>query len=196
MGKNNRVKPRIDKESLKLVLVLSVIALVSALILSVVYKFTVKTIDNEARLMAKFKTYYAADEYSALDTEMAKKRDYTQILNAYRASDGAVLILSKSEKAYNSAGISIIVIIKDDVILDVISYSSQETPGLGSKALQETHLSQYKGLNTSVFDNSPAYVSPDKDGDGYQIKYVTGATKSSTGVQYAVEAAVIYYEQL
>ncbi len=186
---------KFDKESLKLVLVLSSVACIAALLLSVVYMFTEAKIDYEARLIATFNENYTSESYIELDTTVDIVREYTSISSAYMADDGALLITAHSEKAYSSDGIEVIVIIKDDIILSVVKNSASETPGLGSKALEDDYLAQYVGLN--VYD----FVFDAASGDNSDVgvnsaTYVTGATKSSTGVQYAVESAVLFYTQV
>ncbi len=185
---------KFDKDSLKLVIVLSTVALISALLLSVVYMFTEAKIDYQARLIAKFNENYTSTSYEQLEIDADVVREHTSISSAYRADDGALLITAHSEKAYSSDGIELIVIIKDDVIDSVIKNSASETPGLGSKALEDSYLAQYKGLNVNDFVFEGA-VGSNKDTSN-SADFITGATKSSTGVQYAVESAVLFYIQV
>ncbi len=184
-----------DKESFRLVAVLASVAFVAALLLSVVYMFTEATIDYEARLIETFNENYTSESYVEVELTADLVRDYTSISSAYLADDGAMLITAFSEKAYSSDGIEIIVIIKDDIIVAVIKNAASETPGLGSNALTDDYLEQYVGFNVNDF----VFVGTEGDNTDESTNkatYVTGATKSSTGVQYAVESAVLFYLQM
>ncbi|HOB64928.1 MAG TPA: FMN-binding protein, partial [Clostridia bacterium] len=98
----------------------------------------------------------------------------------------------KSKKAYNAAqGITLFVIIRDGRIAKVANYSSSETPGLGSKALEGAYLEQYVGMRASRLASGDDVTSPSIP--PLDIKYISGATKSSTGVRIAVEAAAAFY---
>lgn len=183
------MKLKIDKESVRLVVSLAVIAFFAALVLSVVHMFTI--VDEEARLREKIGEVYSAPlTEQTFDWTGYVDRPDTSISNCYRAEDGAYIIIAKSDKAYSNSGIELIVIIKDDLIKDVIKYKASETPGIGSKLLEDSYLKQFTKYSVDDFD----FASGTAGGAaGIDVAYVTGATRSSTGVRYAVEAAVKAY---
>lgn len=202
MPKNHSVKTRngfgqilkkaFFSDSFKAVAVLALIALVASLTLSVVHRFT--TVDEAARLREKIgEAYTAAEITSELDIEGYENTENSVILNAFIASDGACIIVSKSKKAYNAGhGITLFVVIKDGIINSVANYSSAETPGLGTRALNHTYLSQYEGVAAEELAYRVVFASP-SDTPSVNIRYLSGATKTSVGVKTAVEAAATFY---
>jgi Na+-translocating ferredoxin:NAD+ oxidoreductase RnfG subunit len=185
-----RQKAFFKSESFKAVAVLAIIALVTSLILSVVYRFT--AIDEAEAMRKKINDVYNAGTITPIDVSGYDNKADSVILNAFMAEDGACVVVSKSKKAYNAAqGITLFVIIKDGRIAKVANYSSSETPGLGSKALEGAYLEQYVGMRASRLASGDDVTSPSIP--PLDIKYISGATKSSTGVRIAVEAAAAFY---
>jgi len=182
-------------DSFKAIAVLSVIALVSALVLSVVHRYTI--VDEEALLREKIgEVYTAAPVASALDTESYNDIDNSDILSAFLAQDDACIIVSKSKKAYNAGtGITLIVVIKDGVIINVVNYASSETPGLGTRALNASYLSRYVGINAKALAVRDQVEFRDPAEQSASVEYITGATKSSTGVKVSVTAAATFYDR-
>ena len=132
------------------------------------------------------------------------------------AKDKAYIIESKSEKAYSSDGLKLIVIIKNGKVKKIDAKGNSETPGLGTKAFEDTYLNKFIGLsfqdmttddssaneNKGIeiiwgFDNIHAQsgATPSTEIDE-QIEFdtISGATKSSQGVINAVYAALRFYE--
>ena len=132
------------------------------------------------------------------------------------AKDKAYIIESKSEKAYSSDGLKLIVIIKNGKVKKIDAKGNSETPGLGTKAFEDTYLNKFIGLsfqdmttddssaneNNGIeiiwgFDNIHAQsgATPSTEIDE-QIEFdtISGATKSSQGVINAVYAALRFYE--
>lgn len=190
--KGLRLKQFLRSDSFKAVAVLTIIALVSSLTLSVVHKYT--KVDQQARLLERIgEVYTAAEITQELDTSEYNNTDGSTVLNAFSAGDGATVIVSKSQKAYNAGyGITLFVIIKDGKIAGVANYLSSETPGLGTRALSENYLSQYVGIAASELAYEVSFKDPSQP-SSVDIRYLTGATKSSAGVRTAVEAAATYY---
>jgi Na+-translocating ferredoxin:NAD+ oxidoreductase RnfG subunit len=195
----DKVKNLMKKESFKIIAVLAVTALICALLLTTVYLFT--KVDETARFKEQIAKYYASpltDE--TVNFSRYRDKENTAILNVYKAQNGAYVIHSKSLKAYAAEGIELIVIIKEGNIEKVVRYKSAETPGLGSRALEESYLSKYEKLTVKDFsmsDGTPTLESPNKgSGAPKGVDGITGATKSSDGVRLAVEAAVRIYVYL
>lgn len=187
-------KISINKDSVKLVVILSCIALVSSLLLAGINLFT--KVDEEAKLREKIGEVYE----SPLTEETFDLSGYdnipkAEILNMFRTEDGAVIVLSKSTNCYNAGtGISLLVVFKGNDIVKIESYSHGETPGLGTNALTESYLARYEALDVTDFQIE-GVTGESPIGDKTVEKY-TGATKSSNGVKDAVTNAVRAYVKL
>ena len=72
-------------------------------------------------------------------------------------------------------------------IAGIYPISTQETPGLGSKATEADYLQQYIGKS------EPVTVSKDGSGD---IDAISGATVSSESLGNAVNAAFTFYAEI
>lgn len=176
--------------SLKIVVVLTAVALIAGLLLSVVHMFT--QVDEEARFREKLGNLYGgALTDKAFDIAICTPTAESEIIGVYQAENGAAVILSKSKKAFDAAtGIELIVIIKDRKVEAVYLNKAAETPGLGTKALTNAHLAKYAGYSVDAFNTGGESI-----GTSVSVPGVTGATKSSNGVRIAVEAAVRAYLQ-
>ncbi len=185
-------KLSVNKDSVKLVIILSCIALVSSLLLACVNLFT--KVDEEAKLKEAIGEIYDVPLTDVTyDTEGFENLQKAEILNMYKAEDGAVIILSKSTNCYSAGnGISLLVVIKGDDIVRVASYSHGETPGLGTNALTESYLARYEALRVSDFTVEGNVTGASPSGKK-EVENYTGATKSSNGVRDAVTNAVRAY---
>ena len=180
----------VNKDSVKLVIILACIALVSSLLLAVINIFT--QVDEEAKLREAIGEAYSSPlTEEVIDFSSYDNIEKAEILNMFRAEDGAVVILSKSTNCYGAGtGISLIVVIKGNDIVEVVSYAHGETPGLGTNALTEEYLAKYEAFNVSDFVIDGTDATP----NGYKkVENYTGATKSSNGVRDAVTNAVRAY---
>lgn len=180
-------------DSFKAIAVLCLFALLSALILSVVHRYTL--VDEEEAMRNKIRELYtAAPVASSLDVKDYNNIENSEIISAFYAEDGACIIVSKSKKAYNAGtGITLIVVIKEGEIVFVSDYASSETPGLGTRALQENYLSQYVGLEAEELAVRDQVEIRDPSDQSSSVQFISGATKSSTGVKLSVTAAATFY---
>jgi Na+-translocating ferredoxin:NAD+ oxidoreductase RnfG subunit len=190
---NNR---HILNESLKIVLVLGVLALIAAILLSVVNYYT--KIDASVIIRETIGQSYSSSIKKEINIDNLSQYSGTEIIKAYEAEDGAIIIVSKALKGekvcYNADGITIIVVIKDNKLIKIVPFAHSETPGLGEKALKEDHLRQYEGLSTQDFYIQTGESISSGDTDNYfNPTIVSGATYSSNGVNLAVKAAVRTY---
>ncbi len=183
-------KINVNRDSVKLVVCLAVIALVSSLLLAVVNNFT--KVDEEKMLREAIAENYSSpltDE--SFDLASFENLEKASIEAMFRAEDGAVVILSKSTNCYNSTkGISLLVIIKGDDIVKITSYAHGETPGLGTNALKESYLERYSSFNVSDYAVEKLTVK------GTEAPKYSSATRSSNGVRDAVFNAVKAYKEL
>lgn len=193
-----RTKLKVSKEDIMIVVALSVLALVAALILSVVNMFTyVSESESIERALAKsnieIEKSYEISQFANLESFPE-----SEIIYIGKAEDESRVFITKALKTknscYNAEGISLIVVIKNDIITFVNSYKHAETPGLGSKALEINYLNQYKNLNVNGFkvSSKPLIELPNSGGD-FNYSNVTSATYSSIGVNVAVKSAVKAY---
>ncbi|NMA59811.1 MAG: FMN-binding protein [Clostridiales bacterium] len=177
-------------ESAKIVLAISILALVAALLLSIINHYTKQDADKAMRdVIAKV---YDSPVESWVNLSNYKPVEKTQIETYGKAEDGAHIVISKSEKGYNAAGVSLVVVIKDGKISKVAVFSHSETPGLGDKALKETYFEQYIGISIDRFVTDDDYIitSPSSNDGIFKPQFVSGATRTSTAVQEAILAAV------
>ncbi|MCX4367128.1 MAG: FMN-binding protein [Clostridia bacterium] len=178
------------KDVILTTLVLVLIAVIAGGLLAAVNKFT--HIDEAEKLSAKLASVYTTDKgftSNLMDGSSISGADASgSVLGAYMPKDGTRnVILHASGKGAYKGTVEIIVIIEDYNIKSVAKYVSNETPGLGSKAFEVEYLDKYKG--------------DIKDIDGFElaknggtIDAVSGATKTSTALVNAVNAAVKYYK--
>ena len=187
---------KINKESLKIVLSLALIAFVAALLLAVVNYFT--TVDEEAELKAAIAEAYPDSELSELDASGFTPLSGTTLTAAYRAEDGAYVFLTHVAKAnrigYSADGVSLITVIREGKIIKVVGYSHSETPGLGANAFEEEYLSQYAGVNTCdiVIPADGSLGIPDL-ASGFTPEKVTSATYTTNAVFASVKGSVAAY---
>lgn len=205
------------KEIVTIIIVLTAIAVVAGLLLGVMNKVT--AVDETEALKAQIGELYTSPIKEILDISAYNNIKDTEILNAFVAEDGAYIIKSKSKKAYSGSGLQLIVIIKSGKVLSINGEGNSETPGLGSKALTASYLQNYVGLSYDFFAGDEEVVQQgegitiewdlqvedDTDADSHssatpsansEIAAVSGATKTSNGVKYAVKAALAFYEYM
>lgn len=197
MGFPDKLKAFFKNDIVKTVIVLALIATVSGILLGTVNHFT--QVDENALMQQSLNEFYASEAgYSDLlqtgSTVIGNTYENASIIKAYEASDGAYLLLAHGDESYNSKGIELWIAIKDGVIEKLAEYSTSETPGLGSKATKNAHFSQYVGVN--IFDvESFVWVKKGNDASADDvIMAVSGASKSTRAVNYAVNAAVEFYK--
>ncbi len=189
--KKANVPHKISKETKRIIICLTVIAFCSAILLGVVNMFT--KVDEEKQLQSAIAEIYSEEIVKTIDVDGYKNLSGTTLENLFVAKDNAYIAVVHVEKSagvcYNAKGITIVVVLKDDKIVKVESYSHSETPGLGENALKEKHLSQYKDLSVNLFD----VTDNGTQGEFFTPNKVTSATYSTNGVQLGVRAAVKAY---
>lgn len=199
------------KVILKIIIVLSSIGIVSGLLLGAVNYIT--AFDEDAAIVE-----FIGKEFS--DLNGIEKLDYVEysydigkINNIFLDNDGTYIFQSSGNSGYGG-DIVLLVAIKDNIIMDVVTYSNNETPGLGSKVLQDNYLNQYIGADIYMFSRfslgrgggsdvkrffEPAISESEvinNSGNRREITGITGATKSSNAVNNAVNCAVLTYKEI
>jgi len=178
-------------------LVLVVIAGVAGALLGLVNHFT--EVDEEELIARK-----AADVYdgylvkystqSGFDVPL-EKEVAESILGVYVPKEGGkdtYVIVARGDGAYKGT-LDLLVNITGGLIVKIGVYEANETPGLGSKALQESYFKQY--YNKPITSDFPGfYLKKSAAVEPEDISAVTGASKSSTAITNAVNMAVKWYQ--
>jgi Na+-translocating ferredoxin:NAD+ oxidoreductase RnfG subunit len=182
------------KDSIKTVAVLAVIALVSGLLLAYVNSIT-QIDEDQAALLKVDEAYQNGDVSISIDLTPYSFTEDGEVLYAFSMTDGAYAFISHSNKAFKGSGLEMLVFIKDDKIVQLENYRNEETPGVGDKAFATNHLAQYIGLDVTKVSqvrlNSDIAEESVKNIDG-----ITGSTKTSVGVNIAVNEAIHLYRQI
>lgn len=182
------------KDSIKTVAVLAVIALVSGLLLAYVNSIT-QIDEDQAALLKVDEAYQNGDVSISIDLTPYSFTEDGEVLYAFSMTDGAYAFISHSNKAFKGSGLEMLVFIKDDKIVQLENYRNEETPGVGDKAFATNHLAKYIGLDVTKVSqvrlNSDIAEESVKNIDG-----ISGATKTSVGVNIAVNEAIHLYRQI
>ena len=177
-------------------LVLVIIAGIAGALLGLVNSFT--EIDEDQLIADKATAVYdgALDKYAGEEgVEAPIKDEHGEILGVYvpkGEKKEVYVLLVRGYGAYKGS-LDLFVNITGGVIEKIAVYEANETPGLGSKALQDKYFAAFYGKKISpefrgfnLVKGSAA--APD------DVSAVTGASKTSTAVTNAVNAAVKWYQ--
>ena len=192
-------KIKINNESVKIVVSLSVIAFVAALLVACVNLFT--QVEESEELQKAIAENYSSPIAEELSTEGYVDINGTELQAAYSAEDGAYIFLvhvSKENRiGYSADGVGVITVIKEGVIVKVAGYSHSETPGLGANAFKEDYLAQYAGVSVKdvYVPDDLKLTFPDTTGK-FTPEKVTSATYTTNAVFAAVKGAVKAYNEL
>ncbi|NLJ81320.1 MAG: RnfABCDGE type electron transport complex subunit G [Firmicutes bacterium] len=180
-------------ESVRMVVVLAIIAMVSAGILAQVYEVTSEVIEENAARALESSVYEVLPGSTAVNIvrvsphdlvvdepkEMREKEERTTLI--YEGVDGEQIIGYAFVGEGNGYGGTVRVLVgvdqKTDQILNVKILDHAETPGLGSRIEEDGFRDQFKGK--SVQD--PLQLGEDIDS-------ISGATVSSRAVSEAVRS--------
>lgn len=109
------------------------------------------------------------------------------IADVYTADNSSGVVITALDKGFGGEIAVMVGIDGSGQITGVKVLDHTETPGLGTKAMTETHLSQYRG-KTKISNSSEA--------DPTYIDAITGATVTSNAVFRAVDKALHQYAEL
>jgi len=191
------MKKSLGYEIFMTALVLVIIAGVAGAVLGLVNYFTV--VDENQLFLDKATAVYdgALKEYkepSGISQSLTfEGGDVLRIcVPEKETEDDVYVILAEGEGAYKGT-LQILVNITNGKIVKIAKYEANETPGLGSKALEEGYFRQYYGKEiTPDFPGFKLVKGAANMPD--DVKAVSGASKSSTAVTNAVNAAVHWYQ--
>ena len=170
-------------------LVLVIIAGVAGALLGLVNNFTHE--DESKVIIRKANAFYGAelkkDEGIGADVD-----GVVDVLRPMEEGKNTYVLIVRGTGAYKGS-LDLFVNITDAEIVKIAVYEANETPGLGSKALKENYFEQYYHKKiTSDFSGFDLVKRPKARDD--EVSAVTGASKSSTAVTNAVNAAVKWYK--
>jgi len=178
-------------------LVLVLIAGVAGALLGLVHHFA--AVDPNELLFSKASAVYDGKlkDNPVKDTISAKiEYEAGDVLDVLIPADDSVkdvyVLHVMGAGAYKGA-LELLVNITAGKIVKIAKYDANETPGLGSKALEENYFSQYYGVQITA--DFPGYkLSKTAPANQTEVRAVSGASKSSTAVTNAVNAAVTWYQ--
>ncbi len=109
------------------------------------------------------------------------------VLEVYAADNGSGYVITAKDKGFAGDIVVIVGFGSDRKIQGIKVLEHTETPGLGSVAMSDTHMSQFLGKEKITNTNET---------DADYIDAVTGATISSNAVFRAVNKALEQYDEL
>lgn len=198
------------KNSLRNIVVLTVITVVAAFALAITYKVTEAKINDSARIEAlksvkavlpkdtKGNPLYTNDP-DKLAFEMKITEDQKQVdpvLVFYPGLNSKGEIIGFAVKVTSKIGYAgdiqmMIGISQKGEILDIQILSMNETPGLGTKVSEPAFKDQFKGKS---LETGAKFVLKKDDSSNYDLDAVSGATISSRAFTYAVHHVVSFYQ--
>lgn len=198
------------KNSLRNIIVLTVITVVAAFALAITYRVTETRINDSARLEAlksvkavlpkdaKGNPLFANDPdklaFEMKITEEQKQVDPTLVFYPGLNDKGevigfAVKVISKIGYAGDIQ--MMIGMTPEGEILDIQILSMNETPGLGTRVAEPKFKDQFKGKS---LETGAKFVLKKDDSANYDLDAVSGATISSRAFTYAVHRVTVFYE--
>ena len=154
--------------------------LISGVIIAIVY-FITAPIAVEKNEMMKQQSMKSLVKDADTFKEVSGKEEWFTA-----EKDGKVIayVIPGESKGYGGAIKMLVAVDKDGKVLDYSILTSNETPGLGSKAAEEPFKGQFKGKQAEA-------LTVTKDASNKEnIQAMTGATISSKAVTLAVKNAV------
>ena len=129
-----------------------------------------------------------ADGFTEYKGKLVKTDDgKVEVVEAYTADNKAGVVFTVHTASFGGELTEMVGINAEGEITGVKVTAHSDTPGLGTKAQEPSHLNQYKGIKAL----SETTCKDDKD-----ITHVTGATVSSNAIHYGVFEALKQYEEM
>ncbi|MBQ9369954.1 MAG: FMN-binding protein [Clostridia bacterium] len=178
-------------------LVLVLIAGVAGALLGFVHHFA--AVDPNELLLKKASAVYDGKlKDNPVREGLSAKIEYENgdVLDVLVPSDESVkdvfILHVKGTGAYKGS-LELLVNITKGKIVKIAKYDANETPGLGSKALEDSYFRQYCGVPiTAEFSGFTLLKTAPLNET--EVRAISGASKSSTAVTNAVNAAVVWYQ--
>lgn len=173
------------KEYVKPSLVLVLICLVVSFALSQIYAGTLPIIEaNTAKAADEARAVVLPEggSFKAYEGELAP-----EIVDYYSADNGSGVAITSTAQSYGGLITVMVGIDAKGAITGVKVMAHADTPGLGTKAMTEDYLSQYKGKTSADILEGQEGVTIKSNPN---LDAITGATISSNGVYHSVQNAL------
>ena len=129
-----------------------------------------------------------ADEFSPVEGDFWASDDGQVVVTAANtANNGAGVVITVDTTSFGGTLTEMVGIGSDGAITGVKVINHADTPGVGTKAMEEEHLVQYSGV--TELDSTSAK-------NDSVIDHVSGASVSSDAIHYGVYAALQQYAQM
>lgn len=129
-----------------------------------------------------------ADGFSEYTGDLWTSEDGKVVVqDVYVADNGTGMVITVQTTSFGGKLVEMIGIGADGAITGVQISTHGDTPGVGTKAMTETHLAQYKGL--SELTQTDAKKDP-------AVDHVSGASVSSNGIHYGIYAALQQFNEM
>ena len=166
------------QETVKPVVVLLLICLISGLVLAAVNSVTAPIIAANEEAQAPYSALLPeADHFSELSTTV------DGVTNVLKADNGAGYIVVAAARGYKGDVVATVAFDNDGSILDLSMTAADETVGIGTKVTEEDFTGQFSGMPAENF----AY------GD---VDAVSNATYSSKAAVEAINLAIQAYQEV
>ena len=179
------------KEYISPILVLVVICFVTTFLLAFTYGVTAPIIaENTAKAAseARMELLPEGDSFSDAGADLyVLEEGKVYATEVYTADNGAGMVVTVKTNSYGGMLTAMVGIDKDGAITGVKVTDHADTPGVGTKAHDASHLSQYVGLTELTSDQVKVDTS---------VQHVTGASVSSGALHKAVYCALAQFEEM
>lgn len=129
-----------------------------------------------------------ADTFTAYTGELWMSDDgKVSVQEVYLADNGCGMVITVQTTSFGGKLVEMVGIGADGSITGVKISSHGDTPGVGTKAMTEGHLSQYEGVS----ELQSVAVKQDAT-----IDHVSGASVSSNGIHYGVYGALEQFKKM
>lgn len=207
------------KDIVKMVIILSLIAIVAGALLGGVYVMTKVDVNEQIlkEMQEQFPEYTSIERFKSeeginisVSEEISAKGT---VKNTFKTNDNTLIFHSAGKGGYGG-DVELLVAIKDNKIVKVVTYSSKETPGIGAAVLDGNYIKQFINVDITAFEKFVAtkpkggdikkYFDGAQGEEGGEIKgsidgnviAVTGATRTSNAVLNSINVAVSTYSAL
>ena len=179
------------REYISPILVLVLICFAVTFALAFTYGITAPIIaENTAKAAseARMELIPDADNFSESDAEpFVLEESKVYVVDTYTADNGAGMVVTVKTNSYGGLLTAMVGIDKDGAVTGIKVTDHADTPGVGTKAQEESHLAQYRGLTELLSDQIKQDAS---------VNEVTGASVSSGAIHKAVYCALEQYKAM
>ncbi len=179
------------KEFISPILVLVIICFAVTFLLAFTYGITKPIIDEntaKAASEARMELLKDADGFSEADAEpYVLEEGKVYVVDTYTADNGAGMVVTVKTNSYGGLLTAMVGIDKTGAVTGVKVTDHADTPGVGTKAQDPSHLEQYRGLTELLSDQVKMDAS---------VNEVTGASVSSGAIHKAVYCALEQYKAM